>query len=602
MWPHCQLAGSTRFAGFAASFINTQSLDWWTLCDMSTPSGKMFTARPALVHPNGERSLLIELHACPTPPTYVEAFRMDIKRGVDADITPALEEEARPRPLAQSASASTGIQGRNLPQSLAAGGSLGNAGSTTLESPLARMNVRSQSVPPVAATAPMGSRKPRIADARAAPTPRLFQRERTLKAEPVGTQPADKTLSRPFVGYCIRVEILCPDNLFEHERGDVTWEGNYVIVADQEGLALRFLLLLDTGTTIDSWVFCNLTWDSLDLFKGHPPVPLTPYHETQYYKKNRIHAPPQEHINDEYNTGQILYGLKGVRQTPLSIAQTLVKFQFRTRDRRNVVVLPEFPIGAVYGVAAEDLERGEEGLIALGRQSNARSMFESPAADGTGGVRWPSQTLASILQQYDNITEESFTIFIDHPLFVANPYDCIIFGRIYNPVRPRIPHTPEAWTSVPALSGTGLWKVYLVELEFINGGGNRSRKFPVGEYVIVDNGASQSYLPSSASTSIDKFLDNRGGSLPIFGAGDTINVVFATDDTPGQELISVTGQAKRFFTSPYLRADGSQARCVTASNTSFILGLNFFMTFIVSFEECRDPDARVLLHPHDFVE
>ncbi|EJD34375.1 hypothetical protein AURDEDRAFT_189020 [Auricularia subglabra TFB-10046 SS5] len=574
---------------------------------MSSLPGDEFTARPALVHPSGERSLLIELHRCPIPPTYAEAFLMDIKRGVDADATEALEEEARPVPpppvvAPKPTSAGAGIQARSLPQSMAAGGSIASAGLASVESSRAPTPVRSQAgaVPTGLSTGP---RKRRVPDPRHAPSTRLFQGERILDALPIGRQPADGKPFVPYIGHCIKVEILCPDNLEDHKKGDPDWKGSFVVVADRERLPLIFRLLLDTGTTVDSWVFCNLGWDSLDLLYGKPQKPLTQVHQDLYYMKNRIYPPPESHIDDDENTGELVYGVKDGATAALRIAQTLVRLRFTTRDKRDVILLPEMPVGAVYGLSADDLERGEEGLLALGRQGNARSAFQPRSPDGTRGVRWESRTLVSLLQQHDMITEETFTIFTDHPLFVKNSPDCIIFGKIYNPGEPRIPDTSAAWTSIPALPGRGHWKVYLKSLVFVANGNTAGGQYniPVGEEVIIDNGSSQTYLPTRAYSRVTRLLLNRGGSSPVFNDLDEIHLVFASDASPGREEIRVVGQARRFFTSPYLRPDGAHARCVAESKRTHMLGLNFFMTFIVSFEDCRDPNARVLVHPHRFV-
>lgn len=532
---------------------------------------------------------------------------MDINRGIVADLDQALENEKQMIARAQDAVAIeketnapvrspkptvavTGISGNALPTVIAAGGAY--KGVSSVSSSRSLTPVRSQSLQPVDSDLPLfRAPLPKKTQAPGRAAAHLPPKQRTLTTYPVEFDPvSDKHLSNPYVGHCIYVEILTPSNLESHERDDPTWKGKYEVVLDEHGQIVTFRVLLDTGAPIDSWVYCTIGYDAL--------IPLSkqndflPEHETLYNIKSGIPHPPEGHFNDEDNWTVLQYGIEETKSRML-VAQTVVKFQYDGRAPTWAkVTIPdtEFPIGAVCGVSPTDLERGEDGLLALGRQSNAVSAFKRST-----GPRWKSKTLLTILHETRRISHPHFTIFTEHPLFVKSPKDCIIFGPLYNPGIPKIPVDESAWKAIPVVYNSGDWKVKLNTIKLVQTKAKRERAFSVESEVIIDNGASQTYLSKETTGKIDAALAPLGGMSPVFDPEDKVHLVFGTPD--GGEC-TVVGEARRFFTSPYLQYSQPRASCTATTGKKYLLGLNFFMTFIVTFYDLPDPNGRIYLHAH----
>ncbi|EJD37611.1 hypothetical protein AURDEDRAFT_116720 [Auricularia subglabra TFB-10046 SS5] len=422
---------------------------------------------------------------------------------------------------------------------------------------------------------------------------KLGNAQRTINMVPVHQTAEFKSRSHTYVGYAIVVHLLAPSNLEEHERDLEKWDGTYVRCEDLNQDPLEFQLLLDLGAPMDSWVFCELSWDTITPLKGSRDIPWSDFHEHRYANKNKIPLPPDSHVRDRQNMARFAYGSDEFT-SKIAIAQTVVKIRYHDRDH-HPVDLPEFPIGVALGFTPTDIERDEDGVLSLARQSNSKSTFEPQTS--IAGPRWTSKTFTGMLKEKNIISKNTFTLYIDHPIFVPQAKSVVIFGPVYDPGLPSIVADEERWTSVPVLYGSGQWELHLKMIKFWPAKG-RYKEIPVGVDVTLDNGSSQTYLSKTIVDDLTEKLDIQNNVAPSLAREDELVLVFSQ----GESEIAIHGQARRFFTSPYLKSSGERAFPFAPTfKKRYILGLNFFMTFITTFQDADDPMARILVHPHDFV-
>lgn len=582
---------------------------------MSSPTGggAPRAQPPAPIQAEDQTSLLLTLVTCPTPPTYLTAFEHDIqRRGIQADLNWAskfktVTKAAKVAKVAKVATvsaaestdspvpSSTGISGRALP-GMATGRLSSGLAVRRFESSHAPPPVRSQIWEDTGARdVPDYWNAPRENDGRSDRSDTLDNAERAPSMVPMHQETPNKQRSRTYVGYAIVVNLLAPSNLEAYDSLLDDWVGDYAPCVDKNKNALEFRLLLDLASQMDSWVFSHVSWKTATHLQGDTPIPWELFHQERYTNKNRIPLPPRSHVQGKRNIAELAYGSTQCTSR-IAIAQTIVKILFKSRTHA-MVELPEFPIGAAIGFSPSDIERDEDGVLSLGRQSNAESKF--PPKSLHDGPRWSSKTLLGMLTETRRIPKNAFTIFIDHPILVQRPKNVIILGPVYNPGIPDIPADKDLWTTIPVAVDTGLWVVRLDSITVFRTKPEDDVKLEVNADFILDNASSQTYLPNRVME--DLVLQLGSDRLaPKLEREDELVLMFSS--ALDGSTFNAHGQAKRFFTSAYLGSEGEhRLPFAPTGGTRYILGLNFFTTFMVTFEDGQDPEAHIKVKHHEFV-
>ncbi|EJD45431.1 hypothetical protein AURDEDRAFT_165646 [Auricularia subglabra TFB-10046 SS5] len=227
-----------------------------------------------------------------------------------------------------------------------------------------------------------------------------------------------------------------------------------------------------------------------------------------------------------------------------------------------------------------------------------------PITGFSDGVLWDSKPLVQVLREQQMINEDVFTMYIDHPKLAPGVPSVIIYGDVFDTSlledeMPRIPG-PDGWTVIPVTPRVGHWQLFLDRILLHRAGTAKPTPIRVARNVIVDSGASMTYLPGGSMKQINVLFKSLGaqvvGNTPEFKFDDKVELQFGKN-----AQYSITGQAKRFFSSANLGEDGATRNaCVETSGSVFILGLNFFMTFILSFQDA-EIGARLAVLAHEFV-
>ncbi|EJD45425.1 hypothetical protein AURDEDRAFT_114192 [Auricularia subglabra TFB-10046 SS5] len=280
------------------------------------------------------------------------------------------------------------------------------------------------------------------------------------------------------------------------------------------------------------------------------------------------------------------------------LAQTLAKLDINTTGRKSVSVPTPSSMGIALGLTPRELCISHDGLLGHGRQFGGRTAFSDKSL-------WTSKSLVQIMREANMITEDVFTIFIDHPKLSQSMPSCIIYGTPYENEHPPIPS--DNWTTLPVYAPPGQpgqWKLRLQEIVLHAKMDDAPKAYPfaVKRTVLVDSGTASTYLPVKTDEEIRQGLGRlfelrNDGTL--FHDDDDVELIFDPKGT-GRDTISITGQAKRFFQSPYADQKGTACACTGTRGDVFVLGLNFFMTFILSFQDAS-MDAEICARPHAYV-
>lgn len=382
---------------------------------------------------------------------------------------------------------------------------------------------------------------------------------------------------------------------------------NGVHCRDGENEKIVYHLLVDTGDPALSWIYSN----EQPIRRINEQEWLDPRHgwsEAQIGKewatKCKIPVPVPRGSEVQHRFGllgtEFAYLVAGIPTVVDLELHGLSTVPAADRDGiRDVAPVSNFVVDAAVGInkAAFFYTEGADGMLAFGR--------------GGAGVQprtvngFLPDSVQGVLVRNHKMSSHDFWMRIAHLAFDFRLQDFMCLGRYHDP-----------FGMFPIVTGVNLtvqpssnhWKLYLQDIAYMVPHPNGAEalvveEFRVGVDVIIDSGASGSWLPEPCVKKIQEFLKNRFGSSRLGKAptqmdrSHLVRFQFAeTRETARHQ--PVYGFARRFLVSQLHNQDGSpEPDCdvhAVQHGDVYLLGLNFFRTFMIGFHDGSLPSVTLV--------
>lgn len=413
------------------------------------------------------------------------------------------------------------------------------------------------------------------------PTTRMFSSVKDVKWELFAAAPATSQIHGHSLVVTTELEVQHPD---------LSW---HVVTAPDvwKGAPLQFQLLVDTGANINSWVHIqaqapsyypgNLSCDNSIRWPNEEAT-----RDSLWESKNKV---PYDFFEDVpyYDFADLSYGVDG-KTAGVGIFQVNTHLTIVNEEHR--IKLTNFPLGLAYKVHPGILTGGYDGVLALGQSRyNKQDNFHSIQAPTHGR----SIGLMHKLMSDGKINRAIYFILVMHDLWAArirNVYSMMSLGAWDdNPDIQDGENNPRVVIPCTATPGyEGLWVLTLESITF------QDKRVEINKLVRIDSGASQSYLPVPACHEIQEYLVQSLGAphqgfAPTKRLNEWVTFVFKA----GSQKHRIHGQISRFFVTPTLYQNRHMCG-IGPSSDYYILGLNFFRTFVVGFEDVKEPKIHLI--------
>ncbi|EJD34453.1 hypothetical protein AURDEDRAFT_155055 [Auricularia subglabra TFB-10046 SS5] len=347
---------------------------------------------------------------------------------------------------------------------------------------------------------------------------------------------------------------------------------------------LKLRVLIDTGGNGLLWTYSTES-STYSISPDGAAVALTNEQRAMLTSKNKIQYSKQgSTFRVEYSNGTI----------PIDYHYTTIPM-IAIWDANNCSFeIPNYKIGAVVGVSPIILAQPFDGICGLGRSHST--------PHSQRGI-----TIVQHMFKTNVIQEEQFYVCCRYMPDIAFGHGFVIFGGW-----PSSFDLAPNWTTVhvPADAANGKWDIDLAYIHIL-APGMETKKFGMDCRVRVDNGTMRSIFVNSVVSRMKSALDEiwEATGLPGFDVPETVEVELGFKNTTQgafmrsrSEIVAVRGRAKNFFVIP--NEFSSTAPRIFAlsgvqeASTKYMLGINFFRTFLVGFRDtARQPAVQIAPQP-----